>query len=75
MIYVALLFLIAFTGFFIWLTVRSLQRGQVSSRGVTFVRSRQPILYWLGIGAWLLNVLGGLFFLAILLDALLSRPA
>lgn len=71
MTWLALLFLALFTGFFVRETLVSLRPGRVSSRGVAHDRQMQPIRFWIGIAAWVLNAtLGALFFVLLGLSKL-----
>jgi hypothetical protein len=69
MIYIALLFLIAFSGFFLWEAQRSLKAGVVRSGGSTWTRQEQPVRFWIGIAAWLFNAAVGAAFLLALLNS------
>lgn len=66
MIYLGVLFLAVFSGFFVREIVLSFRRGAVTSRGCYWSREKQPMLFWFGVGAWLLNAgVGALIALAL----------
>ena len=72
MIYVALLFLLIFTTFFVIEIAKSFSRGFVTSRGWTAYRTKQPVQFWLGIATWALNAAAGALFLILLFNLTFS---
>ena len=75
MIYVALIFCALFTAFFVWETKKSLDRGVVKSRGSTWARADRPLLFWSGIGAWIVNALAGAAFTIGIASILIGRSS
>ncbi|NYT40901.1 hypothetical protein HZY97_09055 [Sphingomonas sp. R-74633] len=59
MIYLAFLFLLLFTGFFVRETIVSLRRGSVRNRGRSYGREDRPVSFWFGIASWILNASAG----------------
>jgi hypothetical protein len=62
MVYLGVLFLAVFSGFFVREIMHSFRRGAVTSRGCYWSREERPTLFWLGIAAWSLNASIGVFF-------------
>jgi len=70
MILVALAFVITFTSLFLWQTVTALSTGVFKSLGWSVRRSDTPIFFWSGVASSVVCIVGGLFFLLMLLGGL-----
>ena len=60
--YVALVLISLFFSLFLWLLIRALRTKVTGGIGWSVAQAKQPVLYWLCVGAWLLNAAVGLAF-------------
>lgn len=75
MIYVALAFAAAFTTLFIWQTVTALRTGIFNAIGWSARRESTPFFFWSCLASSVVCIVGGLFFLVLLLSVMFDGSA
>jgi len=55
-----------FGGLFAWLTIQAVRTKVLHGLGWRAARTDQPVLFWLGVGCYLLNFLVSMVFLLVL---------
>ncbi|MBY8825326.1 hypothetical protein [Sphingomonas colocasiae] len=70
MIYFTATFCLMFTFGFGWLVQHALRFGKLIGIAWSADRAEQPIRFWLGFGAYFMNMIMGLFFTALMVFVL-----
>lgn len=66
MIYFSIAFVSALGGLFAWLAIQAVRTKVLYGLGWRATRTDQPVLFWLGVGCYLVNLLVSVVFLLVL---------